>query len=69
MSYALDIGLLGSQFCTLHHGFMEEVLRELESRLDRARSWRITCPLGTEVNPATSPAAKDAPEEAGFTLR
>ena len=49
MSYALDIGLLGSEYCTLHHALMKEVLGVLESELETVRSWRIRCPLGTDV--------------------
>jgi hypothetical protein len=68
MSYALDIGLLGSEFCTLHHGFMREVLERFESELNAARTWRITCPLGTDVTGTQIPEDSKAGEEEDFTL-
>jgi hypothetical protein len=68
MSYALDIGLLGSQYCTLHHGFMREVLESFESQLNAARSWRITCPLGTDVTGTQNPGDGAAADGEDFTL-
>jgi len=68
MSYALDIGLLGSDFCTLHHGFMREVLERFESELNAARSWRITCPVGTDVTGTQIPADGSSGEVDDFTL-
>jgi hypothetical protein len=68
MSYALDIGLLGSEYCTLHHGFMREVLQRLEDRLDSAASWRITCPLGTDVTGTQIPGEDAAADPEDFTL-
>ena len=68
MSYALDIGLLGSEFCTLHHGFMREVLARFESKLNAARSWRITCPLGTDVTGTQIPVDGNTGEMEDFTL-
>jgi hypothetical protein len=50
MSYALDIGLLGSGFCTLDHRMMETLLRILEGELAGSRRWRLSCPLGTEAS-------------------
>ena len=69
MSYALDIGLLGSEFCTLHHLFMLEVLDRFEAQLNAARSWRITCPLGTDVTGTQVPAEGTAGDAEDFTLR
>ncbi len=68
MSYALDIGLLGSQFCTLHHLFMREVLERFESELNSAGLWRITCPLGTDVSGTQVAADGNAAEVEDFTL-
>ena len=67
MSYALDIGLLGSRFCTVHHGFMREVLDRFESELNRAETWRITCPLGTEVTGTQVPPDGGGSDD--FTLQ
>jgi hypothetical protein len=69
MSYALDIGLLGSEFCVLHHGFMRDVLERFESQLNAARSWRITCPLGTDVTGTQSPPEAIGGQVEDFTLR
>jgi hypothetical protein len=69
MSYALDIGLLGSGYCTLHHGFMREVLERFEQRLNAARSWRITCPLGTEVTGTQTPGQGTDADAEDFTLQ
>ncbi|MGI9413049.1 MAG: hypothetical protein ACR2PM_05235 [Hyphomicrobiales bacterium] len=49
MCYALDRGFLGSGFCALPHGLMEEIKRRLEAALDGASAWRITCPLGSDA--------------------
>jgi hypothetical protein len=68
MSYALDIGLLGSQFGVLHHGFMREVLHRFESALNASRSWRITCPLGTDVTGTQVPVGRDDGGVDDFTL-
>ena len=68
MSYALDIGLLGSEYCTLHHGYMQEVLQRFEQRLNATRSWRITCPLGTDVTGTQNSGEGAAPDTEDFTL-
>jgi hypothetical protein len=68
MSYALDIGLLGSEYCTLHHGFMREVLAGFEHQLNAARSWRITCPLGTDVAGTQIPGEGTPADTEDFTL-
>lgn len=68
MSYAMDIGLLGSQFCTVHHGFMQEVLDGFEEKLSSSKTWRITCPLGTDVSGSQNPANSDEVPAEDFTL-
>ena len=68
MSYALDIGLLGSEYCTLHHGFMRETLGRFEQQLNATRSWRITCPLGTEVTGTQIPGDGASVDTEDFTL-
>lgn len=62
MSYALDLGFLASAFCTLPHGLMEEIKGRFEARLAKAKDWRITCPLGTDVKGSTVP---DLPGDGG----
>jgi hypothetical protein len=68
MSYALDIGLLGSEYCTLHHGLMGDLLKALELELDSVETWRITCPLGTEVSGTRSSEDATAGNADDFTL-
>jgi hypothetical protein len=47
---------------------MEEVLKRFESELNEARSWRITCPLGTDVRGTQAPAEGNTPVGRDFTL-
>jgi len=68
MCYALDQGFLGSAFCALPHGLMEELKRRLEAALDAASDWRITCPLGTDVSGTFAPPPPDGDHE-DFSLR
>ena len=46
MSYALDIGLLGSDFCTVHHGLMQGILELLEAELGAAADLANLLPAG-----------------------
>jgi hypothetical protein len=69
MTYALDAGYLASDFCTLPHALMQEVLRRFEAELNRAGDFRITCPLGTDVSGAMPPAAESGGEVTDFTLK
>jgi len=69
MSYALDAGYLASDFCTLPHALMQEVLHSFEAELDRAKEWRITCPLGTDVTGAMAPPAESGEGTTDFTLK
>jgi hypothetical protein len=68
MTYALDAGYLGSEFCTVPHALMEEVLARLHAELDRASEWRITCPLGTDISGGFEPLEAAATLPGGFTL-
>ena len=68
MCYALDQDLLGSDFCALPHAMMEELKRRLETALDTAAQWRITCPLGTDVTGRFIPPA-GAGDVDDFSLR
>ena len=47
--YALDEGLLGSAYATVPHKLMSVLLEKIEAELGAAKHWRITCPLGTNV--------------------
>lgn len=66
MCYALDVDFLGSGFCTLPHELMSEIKARLEGALGRARTWRITCPLGTDVSGSMAAPIDDEPDD--FTL-
>ena len=69
MCYALDAEFLSSRFSTLPHELMEGLWRCLETELDSAREWRITCPLGSDVSGCfEGPPAQDENVE-DFTLR
>jgi hypothetical protein len=50
MCYALDIGFLGSSFCRLPHGFMEDLSAVLWQDITAARRWRISCPRGSDLS-------------------
>ncbi len=70
MTYVLDADYLASEFCTLPHALMQEVLRRFEAELDRASRWRITCPLGTDVSGSmatSTPSSGEKPTD--FTLK
>ncbi len=47
--YALNETLLGSPYSTVPHALMSTLHRKLETELDQAEHWRITCPLGTDA--------------------
>jgi len=49
IAYALDIGLLAGEGCTLPHPMMQAIGAAYERRADAARAWRLTCPLGTDL--------------------
>lgn len=61
MCYALDLGLLGADFCRVPHALLCEVHDRLVAALAGTRRWRITCPLGTDVTGAMMPTAPTAP--------
>ncbi|MGB3313079.1 MAG: hypothetical protein WBB85_01605 [Albidovulum sp.] len=50
MSYALDIGVLGGPSCTVPHRVMERIRAAYDAQANRARQWRVTCPLGTDIS-------------------
>lgn len=50
MSYALDAGVLGGPSCAVPHRVMERIRAAYDVHADRARTWRITCPLGTDIS-------------------
>ena len=68
---------LGSPFGQVPYGVWLEVLKNLGPRLGSAKSWRITCPLGSDLSgpiPQPGQSPKQAKTDAkatgdGFTLR
>ncbi|MCR9137775.1 MAG: hypothetical protein NXI27_17385 [Alphaproteobacteria bacterium] len=50
MSYALDLSVLGGPACTIPHGVMREIQTAYDAVVDRAETWRICCPLGTDIS-------------------
>ncbi len=50
MSYALDIGVLGGPSCAVPHRVMERIRAAYDAHANRARHWRVTCPLGTDIS-------------------
>lgn len=69
MSYALDADFLGSDFCTVPHELMQQVLDLLLEVMNRANEWRVTCPLGTDLKGTfQNNGARRKVEDNAFTL-
>ena len=49
-SYAHSVELLGSPYACIPHELMSALQAKLEAELLQATSWRITCPLGTDLS-------------------
>lgn len=74
MCYALDEGILGSPLSRLPHGLMVEVLARLEQTIGQASRWRMTCPLGSQVEGRVADfwgaaGGADGGAETGFSLK
>jgi hypothetical protein len=48
-SFADSLEILGSQFCRVPYEVSAAILNVVQKQLDSARSWRITCPAGTDL--------------------
>lgn len=68
MSYALDIGILGGPSCTVPHRVMEAIRAAYDVHANRARSWRVTCPLGTDISGTQDVEAVAAGKAEDFTV-
>ena len=68
MSYALDIGVLGGPACTVPHRVMEDIRAAYNALADTARTWRVTCPLGTDIAGTQDPDAIAKGEAEDFTV-
>jgi hypothetical protein len=70
LNYAATKPVLESEFARIPHGLWVEAMALLTARLARAKSWRVTCPLGTDIGgamPETRQATGDP--ATGFSLR
>jgi hypothetical protein len=68
MSYALDIGILGGPACTLSHRVLERIRAAYDAHANRTRSWRVTCPLGTDISGTQDVEAVAAGKAEDFTV-
>ncbi|MEM7224103.1 MAG: hypothetical protein AAF495_14065 [Pseudomonadota bacterium] len=66
--YALDGETLGHAFCTTHHGLYTELLRRFQEEIDETTRWRITCPMGTELEGESDPPPPAKRGQGDFTL-
>ena len=67
MTYALNLDLLGSDFCRLPHGLMADVLDRLNKRIAKGGTWHITCPMGTDLEATSAPFEPDS-QDGDFTV-
>jgi hypothetical protein len=72
-SFANTMEIMGSAFCRVPFDLSAAVLRQVQGRLDEARSWRITCPAGTDLAgrltaEELAPRPKRSGQADGFTL-
>jgi hypothetical protein len=65
MCYALDLALLGADFCRVPYALMHQVHDHLVAVLAETRRWCITCPLGTDVTGEMIPLASSPPGAVG----
>lgn len=68
MSYALDIGTLGGPSCAVPHRVMERIRAAYDAHANRARRWRVTCPLGTDISGTQDVEKVAAGEVEDFTV-
>lgn len=68
MTFTPSLLAFGSEFCLLDHRFMLELMRSVQGRLDAAAHWRISCPLGTELESPAVPPISGGVTGDGFTL-
>lgn len=68
LNYATSWPLLESDFAHVPYGLWTAVMEGLVPEINRARRWRIQCPLGTDVS-GTVPERAPGAAGGGFTLR
>ena len=70
LNYAATRPVLESEFARIPHGLWVEAMELLTARLARAKTWRVTCPLGTDMSgPMPPPAPAMGNPATGFSLR
>ena len=70
MVYALDEPTLASRAAAFQYEFMERMIGAFNAEMSSRRTWRITCPAGTDVSgemPETSPRQDGSDRD--FTIR
>lgn len=68
LNYATTPAVIDAEFARIPHGLWVEALGRFVARLQRAKRWRVTCPLGTDISGDIMPAPKAA-NATGFSLR
>jgi hypothetical protein len=69
LNYATTPAVIGSAFARVPHALWVAIMERLVARIERARTWRIRCPLGTDMS-GTMPPPRPRPANAtGFSLR
>lgn len=68
LNYAATLPVLDSEFARIPNGLWLEVMDKLVARIGAAKTWRVTCPLGTDMSGEMPPPAKNA-NPTGFSLR
>lgn len=69
MCYALDTRILASEACRVPYGLMTDVLDAVQSDIDQIKSWRITCPSGTDIAGRSDPELYADKARLDFTLK
>jgi len=70
LNYAATRPVLESEFARIPHGLWVEAMELLTASLARAKTWRVTCALGTDISGAMPPPAPATGGPAtGFSLR
>ena len=65
INYAWTRALLASPMARTHPAYWTEMLKKLHPALGRAKSWRVTCPNGTDLSCPIEPGAAPAHAVAG----
>ncbi len=66
MIYTLDEKILASDATQFPHSFMKEVIGKFNSEMAQRKTWRVTCPAGTDVS-GQMPKMHD-PSDGSFTV-